>query len=117
MPTFKNEVNKANQVAIVGLSKKYHGVTGESSADGAGVIGISDSGEGVSGFSTPSCLTAANPMNSMRTTYRPRGNPLNTNAPFVAETVEYFFPVRVFAAVTVTPGNNVLPFFTVPEIS
>ncbi|HKU88937.1 MAG TPA: hypothetical protein VJP84_04050 [Steroidobacteraceae bacterium] len=52
MPTFKNEVNKANQVAIVGLSKKFHGVTGESGADGAGIIGISDSGEGVSGFST-----------------------------------------------------------------
>ena len=52
MPTFKNQVTKANEVAIAGLSKKYHGVTGESSADGAGVIGVSDSGEGVSGFST-----------------------------------------------------------------
>lgn len=54
MPTFKNEVHKANQVAIVGLSRKFHGVTGESGADGAGVIGISDSGEGVSGFSNSS---------------------------------------------------------------
>jgi hypothetical protein len=51
MPTFKNEVTQANQVAIVGISRKHHGVTGESQADGAGVIGISIGGEGVSGFS------------------------------------------------------------------
>ena len=51
MPTFKNEVTKANQVAIVGISKKHHGIAGESQADGAGVIGASDSGDGVSGFS------------------------------------------------------------------
>jgi len=36
--------------------------------------------------------------------------------PLVAVTTEYFFPVNVFAAVTVTPGNNILPFRTLPEI-
>jgi hypothetical protein len=51
MPTFKNEVTQANQVAIVGTSKKHHGVAGESSGAGAGVIGVSSSGDGVSGFS------------------------------------------------------------------
>ncbi len=51
MPTFKNEVSKVNQVAIVGISKKHHGIAGESQADGAGVIGVSISGDGVSGFS------------------------------------------------------------------
>ena len=51
MPTFKNEVTHANQVAIVGISKKHHGVAGESSGAGAGVIGVSSSGDGVSGFS------------------------------------------------------------------
>jgi hypothetical protein len=34
MPTFKNEVTQANQVAIVGISKKHHGVAGESSGRG-----------------------------------------------------------------------------------
>ena len=39
MPTFKNEVTKANQVAIVGISRKHHGITGEAKEAGAGVIG------------------------------------------------------------------------------
>jgi hypothetical protein len=51
MPTLKNEVTQASQVAIVGISKKHHGVAGESQAAGAGVIGVSISGDGVSGFS------------------------------------------------------------------
>jgi hypothetical protein len=51
MPTLKNVVTGATEVAIVGSSKHYHGVAGESKEAGAGVIGVSDSGEGVSGFS------------------------------------------------------------------
>ncbi len=51
MPTFKNAVTGATEVAIAGRSEHYHGVAGESQAAGAGVIGVSDSGEGVSGFS------------------------------------------------------------------
>ncbi len=51
MPTFKNEVTGSNQIAIVGISDKHHGVAGESKADGAGVLGASVSGDGVSGFS------------------------------------------------------------------
>jgi hypothetical protein len=51
MPTFKNEVHRPNQDAIVGISKKRHGVAGEAKEDGAGIIGVSESGEGVSGFS------------------------------------------------------------------
>lgn len=51
MATFKNEVTQAGQVAIVGISKKHHGVAGESHAAGAGVIGTSIGGDGVSGFS------------------------------------------------------------------
>ena len=51
MPTFKNAVTGATEVAIVGVSKRYHGVAGESQADGAGVVGVSDSGDGVSGYS------------------------------------------------------------------
>ena len=41
MPTFKNEVTQANQVAIVGIRKKHHGVAGESIDAGASVIGVS----------------------------------------------------------------------------
>src|SRR5919108_2737646 len=72
---------------------------------------------GFSGFSTTSCVKAANPMNSIRTTYLPRAKPERVNLPseFVAPT--YFFPVRVFAAVTVTPGSGVLPLRAEPEIS
>lgn len=51
MPTFKNEVSGADQVAIVGLSKMHHGVTGASEASGAGIIGVSAMGDGVSAFS------------------------------------------------------------------
>src|SRR5690349_15022450 len=56
-------------------------------------------------------------MNSMRTTYLPRANPERVNLPseFVAAT--YFFPVSVFAAVTVTPGNGALPLRAEPVIS
>jgi len=36
--------------------------------------------------------------------------------PFGAVATENFFPVRVFAAVTVTPGSGVLPERTVPLI-
>ena len=32
-------------------------------------------------------------------------------------TTEYLFPVRVLAAVTATPGNNIFPLRTLPEIS
>jgi hypothetical protein len=51
MPTLKNEVSGTNQVAIVGTSQHHHGVAGESKEDGAGVVGVSNRGEGVSGFS------------------------------------------------------------------
>ena len=44
-------------------------------------------------------------MNSTLTTYRPRGRFLSTNDPSAAVAALYFFPVNVFAAVTVTPGN------------
>jgi len=56
-------------------------------------------------------------MNSIRTTYLPRGNPERMNLPseFVADA--YFFPVSVLAAVTVTPGRSVLPLRAEPVIS
>jgi hypothetical protein len=55
-------------------------------------------------------------MNSIFTTYRPRGRFLNMNDPSTPLATVYFFPVSVFAAVTVTPGSVVFPFFTVPLI-
>jgi hypothetical protein len=51
MPTFKNDVTGANEIAIVGTSAHHHGVAGESKEKGAGVLGVSGEGEGVSGFS------------------------------------------------------------------
>jgi hypothetical protein len=56
-------------------------------------------------------------MNSIRTTYLPRTIPDRLNLPseLVADT--YFFPVSVFAAVTVTPGSGVFPLCADPEIS
>jgi hypothetical protein len=56
-------------------------------------------------------------MNSIRTTYLPRVIPARLNLPseFVADT--YFFPVNVFAPVTVTPGSGVFPLWADPEIS
>jgi hypothetical protein len=56
-------------------------------------------------------------MNSIRTTYLPRAIPDRLNLPseFVADT--YFFPVSVFAAVTVTPGSGVFPLCAEPVIS
>jgi hypothetical protein len=51
MPTYKNEVSGPAEVAIVGISKRSHGVAGESQADGAGVVGVSAAGDGVSGYS------------------------------------------------------------------
>src|SRR5690348_4528993 len=83
----------------------------------ASISSASTFGAGFSGFNTTSCVNAANPMNSMRTTYLPRASPERLNLPseFVAAT--YFFPVRVFAAVTVTPGSGVLPLFADPVIS
>jgi hypothetical protein len=32
----------------------------------------------------------------------------------MSDVVENFFPVRVFCAVTVTPGNGMLPLLTAP---
>jgi hypothetical protein len=56
-------------------------------------------------------------MNSIRTTYLPRAIPDRLNLPseFVAD--KYFFPVNVFAAVTVTPGSGVFPLCADPVIS
>jgi hypothetical protein len=51
MPTFKNTVTGATEIAIVGTSTHHHGVAGESKEKGAGVLGVSSEGEGVSGFS------------------------------------------------------------------
>ncbi|MCC6317463.1 MAG: hypothetical protein IT361_07175 [Gemmatimonadaceae bacterium] len=51
MPTLRNSVTGTHEIAIIGKSKKHHGISGESRADGAGVVGISVDGEGVSGFS------------------------------------------------------------------
>src|SRR5437660_3981337 len=56
-------------------------------------------------------------MNSTRTTYLPRVMPDNANLPSEFVATEYFFPVRVFAAVTVTPGRGVFPLFAEPLIS
>ena len=56
-------------------------------------------------------------MNSARTTYLPRVMPDNTNLPSEFVAAEYFFPVNVFAAVTVTPGSGVFPLFAEPLIS
>jgi len=42
---------------------------------------------------------------------------VNVYAPFAAVATENFFPVSVFAAVTVTPGSGVFPARTVPVIS
>src|SRR5581483_3774381 len=47
--------------------------------------------------------------NSIFTTYRPRGSPFRTKEPFNAVATLNFLPVRVFAAVTVTPGRYVFP--------
>jgi hypothetical protein len=38
------------------------------------------------------------------------------NQPFTSVVVAYFFPVKVFVAVTPTPGSGIAPAFTVPEI-
>jgi hypothetical protein len=38
------------------------------------------------------------------------------NEPFTSVVVAYFFPVKVFVAVTPTPGSGIAPAFTVPEI-
>src|SRR2546429_4078263 len=73
--------------------------------------------DGFSGFSTTSCVKAANPMNSTRTTYLPRGMPDNPNLPSEFVAAAYFFPVKVLAAVTVTPGSEVLPLRAEPLIS
>ncbi len=73
--------------------------------------------DGFSGFSTTSCVKAANPMNSMRTTYLPRGIPEKSNLPSEFVAAAYFFPVSVFAAVTVTPGSGVLALRAEPLIS
>src|SRR5207247_11448136 len=72
---------------------------------------------GLSGFSTTSCVNVAKPMNSMRTTYLPRAIPVRLNLPSEFDAARYFFPVNVFAAVTVTPGNGVLPLRADPAIS
>lgn len=51
MSTLKNTVTGSKQIAIIGSSKHYHGVIGESEENGTGVLGVSSTGEGVSGFS------------------------------------------------------------------
>jgi hypothetical protein len=38
------------------------------------------------------------------------------NEPFISVVVAYFFPVKVFVAVTLTPGNGTGPAFTVPAM-
>jgi hypothetical protein len=38
------------------------------------------------------------------------------NEPFTSVVVAYFFPVKVFVAVTPTPGSGTAPAFTVPVI-
>jgi hypothetical protein len=43
--------------------------------------------------------------------------PSNPNFPSEFVVVEYFFPVNVLAAVTLTPGNGVLPLRAEPLIS
>ena len=43
--------------------------------------------------------------------------PDNANLPSEFVAAEYFFPVSVFAAVTVTPGRGVLPLRVEPLIS
>src|SRR6266850_1157477 len=73
--------------------------------------------DGFSGFSTTSWVKAANPMNSTRTTYLPRVMPDNPNLPSEFVAAAYFFPVSVLAAVTVTPGSEVLPLRVEPVIS
>jgi hypothetical protein len=55
-------------------------------------------------------------MNSARNTYRPRGSPVIKKVPSEIVAVEYFFPVKVFEAVSVTPGKGVLPLCTLPVI-
>jgi len=55
-------------------------------------------------------------MNSTRTTYLPRVMPDNPNLPSEFVAAAYFFPVSVLAAVTVTPGSEVLPLRTEPLI-
>src|SRR5215472_15504127 len=72
---------------------------------------------GFSGFSTTSRVNVAKPMNSIRTTYLPRAIPVRLNWPSEFVAARYFFPVKVFAAVTVTPGNEVLPLRADPVIS
>ena len=56
-------------------------------------------------------------MNSIRTTYLPRARPERLNFPSELVAATYFFPVSVFAAVTVTPGSGVLPLRADPVIS
>src|ERR1700741_1802386 len=56
-------------------------------------------------------------MNSTRTTYLPRVMPDNVNLPSEFVAVAYFFPVNVFAAVTVTPGRAVFQLRAEPVIS
>ena len=73
--------------------------------------------DGFSGLNTTSCVNVANPMNSTRTTYLPRVMPDNANFPSEFVATEYFFPVRVFTAVTLTPGSGVFPLRAEPLIS
>ncbi len=56
-------------------------------------------------------------MKSPRTTYLPRVMPDSANFPSEFVAVEYFFPVNVLAAVTLTPGRGVLPLRAEPLIS
>src|SRR2546429_9029749 len=53
----------------------------------------------------------------MRTTYLPRAIPVRLNLPSEFDAARYFFPVNVFAAVTVTPGNGGFPLRADPAIS
>ena len=65
-------------------------------------------------FSTASCDPAANAANCVRITYRPFCGIVIDHAPVMSVVVEYFLPVRVFCAVTVTPGSGMFPLFTTP---
>jgi hypothetical protein len=48
-------------------------------------------------------------MNSVRTTYLPRGKPIKTKLPSEMVAAANFFPASVLVAVKVTPGSGVFP--------
>jgi hypothetical protein len=66
--------------------------------------------------SSTSWVAGANAENSARTTYRPLSAISNVKLPSVSVAVTYLLPVRVFVAVTVTPGRLFPPELTAPRI-